>query len=87
MRVIYAYFLGCIFGLAIKVFFIVVVSVEPGQGISPLLKNQAYVVFAVNLIVLGGIFYLGVWTYRSFGKGVMSIIRKANDDVVKEVFL
>ena len=81
------YFVGCFVTLAIKVYFVVVVTMEPGRSMSALLKNQAYVVFVVNLIVLGGIFYLGVWTYRSFGNGVMSIIRKANDDVVKEVFL
>lgn len=87
MRVIFTYFVGCIFALAMKIYFVVIVTLEPGDKITALLQNQAYVVFIVNLIVTGGIIYLGIWTYRSFGRGVMSVIRKANDDMVKAAFL
>lgn len=71
----------------IKGFFVVIVTLHPGSDIANLLINQMYVVFIVDTIVIGGIIHLGIWTYRSFGIGAMSVIRRANDDVIKDAFL
>jgi hypothetical protein len=76
-----------IVALAVKVFFVVVLALEPGDSIMALLVNQAYVVLVGDLVVISAICYLGWWTYRSFGVGAMSIIRKTNDDEVKLAFI
>jgi hypothetical protein len=76
-----------VFTLGVKVFFVIVLSLQPGESMKNLLVNQCYVVFIGNFLVYIAILYLGYWTHKSFGIGAMSIIRKTNDDAIKAPFI
>ena len=76
-----------IIDLMIKIFIVYVLTIQPGDSISQSLMTQAVIVFVGDLIVVGSIFYLGWWTYKSFGLGAMSAIRKAKDGEIKLSFI
>jgi hypothetical protein len=77
------FFIGLAITFIIKVFLVVVIGLKPGEDLQKLVIDQCYVVLVGDIIVNSGIIYLGFWTYRSFGIGAMSVIRKANDDQIK----
>lgn len=76
-----------LFTLSIKVYFVIILTLKPGDDMKNLLINQCYVVFIGNFLVYIAILYLGYWTHKSFGIGAMSIIRRTNDDAVKAPFI
>jgi hypothetical protein len=73
--------------LLIKVYFLVIVTIQPGKSIMKLLIEQDYVVFVGDVIVNGGIIYLGYHTHKSFGIGVMKMIRTESEDASKMPFI
>ncbi|OMJ86360.1 hypothetical protein SteCoe_12148 [Stentor coeruleus] len=81
--IIIVYFIGMAITLIIKVLFVVILGLKPGDSLQKLVIDQCYVVLIGDVMVNSGIIYLGFWAYRSFGIGAISIIRKANDDQIK----
>lgn len=85
--IIRMYFFGMILTVLAKVYLLTIVTIQPGKSFTRLLIEQDYIVFVGDLFVKAGIIYLGIWTYKSFGIGAMSVIRKANEDSVRLPFI
>lgn len=82
-----AYFIMMVGSFLIKVFLVITLTYEPGKDIEKLLVEQSYVVFIANVLVNAATLYLGYWTFKYFGIGAMSIIRRTSDDAVRAPFI